>query len=226
MLYSAQTEGSSTKCNNPRCHTCKYIDETNYVKDKNGTTVFLKQQLNCQSKGVVYLIHCSNCGVKYVGETIQKLKDRINQHRSDIKRNRDTVVATHFNTQCKDINFLKITPLEKVQRHVPSSYTVARMPDHSDEVHFLRREQFWIKKLNSLSPHGLNKRREMPPPIPFTIKFNDQAPSIVKILKETYEKIQARCKIIFRRKQMVIAFRKNSNLKNLLVRSTLNKTSD
>ena len=220
-LYSVEAAGFSEKCQKRKCKTCRYIKETRTVEDRNNIHIYLEHQLNCQSKGVVYLIECSNCGIRYIGETIQKLKDRINQHRSDIKRKQDTVVATHFNQQCKDINYLQIVPLEKIHRNVPGSYTLCGRLERSDEIHLLQREQFWIKKLNTLSPFGLNKRTEIPPPIPFTIRFNDGAANITKILKTAYEKIQSRGGHKFRRRQLVIAFKKNQNLKNLLVRAQL-----
>lgn len=220
-LHSMEKGGHSKKCNKKICKTCKHILETNYVRDKNDARVYLEHQLDCQSKGLVYLIECSNCKIKYVGETIRKLKDRINQHRSDVKTNRDTVVATHFNTVCKNIDYLKVIPLEKVQRNVPRPYCVAGMPDKSDDVRFYLREQFWMKKLNTLSPLGLNIRTEIPPPIPFTIRFNDQASSIVKIVKAAHEKIQSRGGNIFRKRQVVVAFKKNRNLKDILVKAKL-----
>ncbi len=226
-LYSIEKAGYSAKCQKSRCKTCEHIRETNFVRDKNNVKVHLEHQLDCQSKELVYLLECSNCGIRYVGETIRKLKDRINQHRSDINTNSDTVVATHFNTACRNINFLTVVPLEKVKRNVPGSYTLCGLLEASDEVRFLQREQYWIKKLNTLFPSGLNKRIEVLPPIPFTIKFNDQASSIVKILKPTYEKIQARLgHSTFRRRQMVIAFKRNPNLKDLLVRAQLSKINE
>ena len=219
-LYTEKAAGFSKKCEKKKCKTCRYIKETNTVEDRNNVIIHLKHQLNCQSQGVVYLIECSNCGIRYVGETTQKLKDRINQHRSDIKRQQDTVVATHFNQQCKDINYLQIIPLEKVVRNVPQAYTTVII-ERSDEVRFLQREQVWIKKLNTLSPFGLNKRIELPPPIPFTIRYNDGAANIIKLLKPIYEKIQSRGGYRFHRRQLVIAFKKNQSLQNILVRAKL-----
>jgi len=222
-LHSIKTTGFSRKCNTPRCKTCEHIKETNFVRDKNNAKFFLKHQLDCRSKELVYLIECSNCNIRYVGETTQKLQGRMNQHRSDINRNQDRVVANHFNNECNNIKYLTVTPLEKVKRNIPPHYICEHVNilEKSDEVRFLQREQFWIRKLNTLSPNGLNIRREIPPPIPFTIKFNDQASSIVKILKPIYEKIQVRGGKKFNRRQMVIAFRKNRNLKDHLVRAQL-----
>ena len=110
-----------------------------------------------------------------IGESSQKLKDRLNQHRSDIKCKTNTVIAKHFSQNCPDINFLQIIPLEKVDRLIPEEYTFMGMLDSSDETRLFQREQSWMKRLKTLAPHGLNKRQELPPPIPFCMKFNDQA---------------------------------------------------
>lgn len=220
-LYSMKAGGYSKRCGKGRCKTCKHLKETNSVRDKNDAKIYLKHQLNCQSREIVYLIECSNCGIKYVGETTQKLKDRINQHRSDINRNQDTVVSEHFNQRCIGTKFLQVVPLEKVDRNVPAPYTVMGLLERGDLVRFYQREQYWIRKLNTLFPCGLNKRIEILPPIPFIVKYNDQAQNITKILKTIYGKIQERGGYNFWKRQLVVAFRKNPSLKDILVRAQL-----
>ena len=168
------------------------------------------------------MIECQNCKIRYVGETSQKLKDRLNQHRSDINRKADTTIATHFSQKCPNINFLQITPVEKLTRSIPESYTFMRLLDNADQVKFFQREQFWIKRLNTLAPHGLNKRKELPPPIPFSIKFSDQAYDIANLVKTAFERIQERSGHIYWRSQIVTAYKRNPNLGDFLVRAKLN----
>ena len=76
----------------------------------------MSHNLNCRSANVTYLILCSNCKIKYVGETSCKLKDRINQHRSDINTYKSTPVATHLTKTCPDISYFQVIPLEKVKK--------------------------------------------------------------------------------------------------------------
>lgn len=45
------------------------------------------------------LISCAKCGLEYVEETSNSLRNRLNQHRSDIRWAVDTAVANYFNTQ-------------------------------------------------------------------------------------------------------------------------------
>ena len=50
-----------------------------------------------------------------MGETSRKLKDRINQHGSDINTYKLTPVAIHFTQTCPDISYFKVMPLEKAK---------------------------------------------------------------------------------------------------------------
>ena len=36
--------------------------------------------MNCATENVIYLISCKKCGIQYIGETSQKLKNRMNNH--------------------------------------------------------------------------------------------------------------------------------------------------
>ena len=111
--------------------------------------------------------------------------------------------------------------LEKVDRIIPESYTFMGMLDNTDEVQLIQKEQYWIKKLNTLTPNGLNIRKELPPHIPFSITFSDQSYDIARFVKATY-KIQDRTHQLFRRLQMITSHKRNPNLKDLLVTAKLN----
>ena len=131
------------------------------------------------------------------------------------------MVAKHFTQQCPNLEYLKVTPVEKIQRTIPEIYCLFGQIDKADEIHLFQREQYWMKKLNSLYPFGLNKRQEIPPPIPFIITFNDQTPDITRLVKFIYEKIQERNGHIFWKQQIVTSFKRNKNLKELLVKAKL-----
>ena len=53
--------------------------------------------MTCDTASLVYLITCSACNAAYVGETGNKLRERLNGHRADIRNKRDTPVGVHFN---------------------------------------------------------------------------------------------------------------------------------
>ena len=96
------------------------------------------------------------------------------------------------------------------------------MMENSDTIRLYQREQAWMRRLKTLNPQGLNRREELPPPIPFCMTFNDQAYEIAKLVKTTYLRIQEQ----FRSKsQIVSAYKRNRNLKDLLVKSKLNRVN-
>ena len=86
-----------------------------------------------------------------------------------------------------------------------------------DLLSLLRREQFWINKLGTRVPSGLNKREELPPPIPFILQFNDQAGKISQVIRESYDKLQNTQFGIYHKYPLVLGYRRNQNLKDLLI---------
>ena len=105
---------------------------------------------------------------------------------------------------------------------IPEEYTFLGLLDNADQVRLYQREQFWMKRLRTLAPHGLNKRNELPPPIPFCMKFNDQAYIMAKLVKTTFDRIQERSGHIYQRSQIVTAYKRNRNLRDFLVKAKLN----
>jgi hypothetical protein len=78
-------------------------------------------------------------------------------------------------------------------------------------IRLYQREKAWMRRLKTLNPQGLN-RRELPPPIPFCMTFNDQAYEIAKLVKTTYLRIQEQ---LLSKSQIVSAYRRNRNLSPL-----------
>lgn len=157
--------------------------------------------------------------MKYVGETSRKLHERLTDHRSDINTNKTTPVASHFNDICPSIDYLKIVPIEHVPRKITDTFM--GLLDKIDLLTLLQREQFWIRKLNTMTPYGLNKRNELPPPIPFSTKFSDQAGEINTLVKTFYDKIQLNKFGTFRKYHFVSAYKRNKNIKDHLVSASL-----
>ena len=73
-----------------------------------------------------------------------------------------------------------------------------------------------------MTPRGLNLRQELPPPIPLSIIYSDQAHAIAKLAKKFYHKIQESNGRMFLKLQMVTAYKRNRNLQDLLVTTRLN----
>ena len=67
-------------------------------------------------------------------------------HLSTIKKNTISPIPDHFNSKDHSIDHLEIACVEKIRDH---------------DMHLRKvRETFWIQKLNTLHPHGLNRNVE------------------------------------------------------------------
>lgn len=97
---------------------------------------------NCSTSGVVYVITCNKCDKQYVGQTSRNLKDRIQNHLQYIRQNKEAT-GIHFNLPGHRTSDLKVQVIEKV------------FPN--EKFNLLEREDFWIKKMCSKVPFGLNK---------------------------------------------------------------------
>ena len=104
----------------------------------------ITKSFTCTSTCVVYVIVCTKCDIMYVGETSRSLRDRKNDHFSDIKckRTDKNEVAEHF---CS-------TP-----HNVYEDFTIRAV--HAVLTTHERRlfESKLIRKLGTLRPLGMNR---------------------------------------------------------------------
>ena len=149
VLYSLLCEGERTsahsvrRCDGPRCKCCKHLFTGSSFSSSDGQTFFpIKANFNCSSRNIIYLISCTKCHALYVGQTSMMLKERLNNHRSDIKLKKNTAIAKHFNEPNHSILNLKIMPID----------SFAQLPVFQN----LDMEQNYIRLLNTKYPKGLN----------------------------------------------------------------------
>ena len=140
-----KVSGQSGPCNKPRCKTCVVMPTTDLFISKLGAKSSIKGQINCKTTNVVYLVSCTVCKLQYVGETKQQLANRMNLHRSDWKLRRfaRAPLAEHFHADGHSISDMSLCGIETD-------------PNWSDKER-KSRETYWIRRLNTLSPCGINK---------------------------------------------------------------------
>ena len=71
--------------------------------------------ISCRTSNVVYAVHCKKCKhIVYVGETETMLKDRIQNHLSDIRtfKKYDKPVSIHFNSKDHSIDDFRYAGIE------------------------------------------------------------------------------------------------------------------
>ncbi|CAJ0952519.1 unnamed protein product [Ranitomeya imitator] len=131
------------------CHQCSNITKGDYfTHPRSGKRFSIRGHFTCNSSFVVYLIKCP-CGLGYVGETTQHVRDRISKHKSTIRCGRSLLpIPDHFLQHNHTVAQLRYQVID----HVP----LARRG--GDRIKQLKeRESFWIYTLQTLSPLGLNR---------------------------------------------------------------------
>ena len=98
-------------------------------------------QYGCHTKSVVYLASSCKCKIQYVGQSGRRFYDRIMEHLRYIWKGINAL-GEHFKNGC-DSKYLQVQVIEKVT------------PD-SEHLR-LQREKYWIEKLDTKVPYGLNR---------------------------------------------------------------------
>jgi hypothetical protein len=129
-------------CNKP-CGVCPYIlKSSEFISTHTKEKFKMTGKFTCSTKGVIYLTTCSKCLHQYVGQTGRRLMDRIKEQLNCICLQKE-VTGLHYNSTGNNSSHLQVQVIEKVTPNTPN--------------YRLKREDHWIKKLVTKTPHGLNK---------------------------------------------------------------------
>ena len=147
----------SHPCNKP-CVYCNILrkTESNQFKSNSNCQIFnIRQNINCQSEKVAYIIWCEEYKLKGVGRTI-KMNTRLSNYYSHIKQKR---------RMCSSVNHF-------IDKHANNWKDVLRImgtvkltnPPRDKEERKFRLWQFegyWQVKLGTVHPLGLNDINEL-----------------------------------------------------------------
>ena len=99
----------NSKCMKPRCQFCDILDSRNKVQIPGTSSTILPGNYNCDSCNIVYLLICSKCDSgNYIGETSNRLRLGLNNHKKSIRDNNwGFLVAVHFNLPDQSLKNLK-----------------------------------------------------------------------------------------------------------------------
>ena len=90
--------------------------------------------------------------IQYVGKSEKSFNIRLNNHRKDIKTPNAIEACRHFNnnehTFSKHGKFIIIEQLRNINT----------IPTETLKLRLKERGTFWIKKLKTLTPYGLNQK--------------------------------------------------------------------
>ena len=173
-LSSSSSDSSTVPCTSAGerkrgapCQCCRVVSNSSTVTN-NGTTISAKGG-NCKTNNVVYSATCKLCNSNnvYVGKSVCPLRERVNGHRGSYY---DTVRKFEANNNSL-VNFLGKFVLDDTNilgYHLVSEHNKTDQADFNLSYKFdiistcapakLRyTEQFYIDKLNTLAPFGLNQ---------------------------------------------------------------------
>ena len=105
-----------TKCGKD-CTACPYVKTGQNVKISDTETWKLNKKFSCETYNCVYMLECSKCGNRYIGETSRMLKARLSDHRGYIN-NKVVNITTgdHFNQPGHSLADLNVLILEQVKK--------------------------------------------------------------------------------------------------------------
>ena len=109
------------------CDTCKYylVAERKFTSKVIDKTYYIKGDLSCNSKNVIYVITCDKCKDDYVGSALD-FNPRFRAHKSDIKTKKERCgTSRHFNEKClcstSPFGYVKVQIIEQVYSEDPSN---------------------------------------------------------------------------------------------------------
>ena len=135
-------------CGKSRCQTCFNIQETDtFQRSVTKKDYKINNHFHCDSKCVIYLISCKVCGLQYVGSTVDRFRLRWNNYKCSqrIASEGGTPKQNYFHQ-----HFLR------ENHHGLLKDCEIRLIDKTDPSDPTRREFFWMRKLKTLAPLGLN----------------------------------------------------------------------
>ena len=141
--FMKQTRGTC-KCGK-NCAICKHMEEGTTAEDLKGKVYVFNDHVDCKTTNLVYGMKCQRCSkLLYVGETGTTLYERFQNHLSAINSpSNSEPIPSHFNSNDHTVDDVRIIGIEKLKR--------------VDILLRKQRESFWIKKLCTLYPNGLNQ---------------------------------------------------------------------
>ena len=115
--------------------------------------------LNCSTSNCLYLLTCGRCGIQYVGETVQSLRDRFSGHRAGIRNllddDRCKIRSKHFGVGlCRNANYI-VNITEKLSG---SGRDDNGIPIPGVTAERQKKETKWMLTLQIIYPYGLNDR--------------------------------------------------------------------
>ena len=150
-----KVNGKSSPCLfNTRTLCWKQVVSTASFKSNQTNRIFkIFHNINCKSTFLIYLLECNICNIHYVGKSETMFNICLNNHRKMDPNAKDPNALPadkHFTLPGHDFNKnAKFTLIEKLTN-------TNKVATETLKERLKNRENFWIIKLRTLTPNGLN----------------------------------------------------------------------
>ena len=157
LLQDPPVTLQSRSCGSGHCHACLHLETNTSFRSSVTEEIYpIQHQMDCNTKGVIYLVTCDKCNIQYVGETSGTIRQRLWRYRNRIDGQEyppfPTLIEEHFRPEnghngMGDFNVTLIG----IHRTISGdrSYSAAGRQAV---------ESFWINELQTMDPQGLNMK--------------------------------------------------------------------
>lgn len=146
LVHTKTNRALSCKRETCGCEICLQISTSEVSNTSKDNSYLPVPGVDCSVRNIVYVIMCKRCGeTVYVGETERTLKERMKEHKRDIRMQVDKPINRHFHNHVE--GDLRVAVLKKL-------YGDSRSCRLSWEDH-------WIRLLKTGVPYGCNVKVSM-----------------------------------------------------------------
>ena len=140
-------------CNTTRSALfCMQAVNTNTFKSNQTKRVLnIYHTITCKSQWIIYLLECILCNTQYTGKSETSFSNRLNNHWKDVSNSKAIPACVHFRKEGYNfIQYAKFTLIEQLNETKNVSKAISKL-------RLKLKMDFWILKLDTLSPKGLSQ---------------------------------------------------------------------
>ena len=145
--------GKSMPCISTRVLLCctQVLNTQTFMSQQTKRTFNIFHKLTCKSQYVIYLMEWILCKIQYVGKFENPFNLRQNNCRKDVNNPKAIPACNHF--KIHGHNFMKHAKFTLIKQLME----ISNVSKDIIRPRLKRREDFWIIKLKTLAPKGLNQ---------------------------------------------------------------------
>ena len=103
----------SQPCWQPSCLTCTHMNTSQVISNKDNHSYCIRENFNCKSSDIIYVMTCNVCNIQYVGDTSNTMNSRCREYKSSFRTEKDNPVAIYYISYNHTIDDYSITIVDK-----------------------------------------------------------------------------------------------------------------